>query len=553
MSRRLTNLFIQLLWLLAACESGGLASHRVQVPAKLVFSVQPTASIVGAAIRPAVVVTVLDAHGNTVTRSNTRVTVTLGSSPPDGTLSGTASVAAVDGVATFSNLSLDKSGKGYTLNANATGLGGATSSPFNVTYAPSMLSFEVQPSTTGSGQLITPAVQVAVQDLERDTVENASASVTVGIGTNPSGGTLAGTTTVAVVNGVATFSTLSIDNPGTGYTLTASSVGLNSAGSAAFNVGSTFDSVSAGSYHTCGVTGSSPGLREGAAYCWGLDSTDDVLADDVLYTGGNRPVAVAGGLILAGASAGRDHTCAVTTSGAAYCWGAAKGSRGLSGLLGSGSNAPVEVAGAITLAVLSAGGGHTCAVTPAGAAYCWGGNDFGQLGDGSATASSTPVPVAGGLTFATVRAGYRHTCAVTTFGAAYCWGWNGFGQLGDGSTTDRSTPVPVAEGLMFAALSAGGGHTCAVTTSGAAYCWGYNGNGQLGNGLPPEQQPGSSRPVAVAGRLTFATVSAGGSHTCGMHLGIPYCWGWNGFGQLGDGRSYIDSSTPVRIDDPLTH
>ncbi len=105
-----------------------------------------------------------------------------------------------------------------------------------------------------------------------------------------------------------------------------------------------------------------------------------------------------------------------------------------------------------------------------------------RLTHGLAANSATPVAVAGGLTFAAVSSGQGYACGVTTTGAAYCWGNNGNGQLGDGTTTNRTTPVAVAGGLKFSSVSSGWTHTCAVTAGGAAYCWGDNSAGGLGNG-----------------------------------------------------------------------
>src|SRR2546425_507451 len=139
----------------------------------------------------------------------------------------------------------------------------------------------------------------------------------------------------------------------------------------------------------------------------------------------------------------------------------------------------------VKFAAVSVGGIHTCGVAAGGVAYCWGWNTRGQLGDGtSGTERWVPIRVLGDARFAAVSAGDRYTCGLTAAGAAYCWGGNGDGQLGDGSTTPRLTPtlVRVGSGVSFTAVNAGGFHTCAITAGGAAYCWGANGDGQLGDG-----------------------------------------------------------------------
>ena len=202
---------------------------------KLVFGQQPTSATGGATISPAVTVRVLDANDN-LTTSTATVTMALGSNPGGGTLSGTTSVAAVAGTATFSNLSVDKPGTGYTLAASSTGLTGATSSAFDISVGPAAkLAFVQQPSNATAGTAISPAITVQVTDLGGNAV-SSSATINMAIGTNPAGGTLAGTTSVAAVSGLAAFSDLSINKSGTGYTLTASSSGLTSATSSTFNI-----------------------------------------------------------------------------------------------------------------------------------------------------------------------------------------------------------------------------------------------------------------------------------------------------------------------------
>ncbi len=204
---------------------------------QLAFTVHPGNTTAGTAITPAVQVSARDAAGNPVTTFTGTVTVAIGANPGGGTLSGTTSVAAVNGVATFPGLSIDKAGVGYTLTASATGLTSGTSAPFNIAAgAATALGFTVQPGNTAAGATITPAVQVTAQDGFGNAVSGFSGSVTVAIGTNPSGGSLSGTTTVGAVAGVATFSNLSINNAGNGYTLTASSTGLAGATSTAFNI-----------------------------------------------------------------------------------------------------------------------------------------------------------------------------------------------------------------------------------------------------------------------------------------------------------------------------
>jgi alpha-tubulin suppressor-like RCC1 family protein len=488
----------------------------VGTAAKLAFTVQPSAANAGAAIAPAVQVTVQDAQGNTATSSTAGITlaITSGTGTSGAVLGGTVTRAAVSGVATFIDLTIDKAGSGYTLAATATDLTGASSASFTLyPGAATKLAFTAQPSDVMARATITPAVQVSVQDAQGNAVTSSTASITVAItsGTGTTGAALGGTATVTAISGVATFANVTLDRAGSGYTLTVTASGLISAVSSVFTV-SALTRLSAGGWHTCGLT------TGGAAYCWGtnfLGRLGDGTSGNVPVT---SPVAVSGGLALQAISAGGGHSCGLTTGGAAYCWG-------------DGALTPVAVSGGLVFGAMSAGAGHTCGLTTGGAAYCWGSNDSGQVGDGSTSYSTSPVAVSGGLVFQAISAGYHHTCGLTTGGAAYCWGDNEYGQLGDGTTSTRLIPVAVAGGLTFASLKAGGFHTCGLTTGGAASCWGWNNNGQLGDGT------GTSRtsPVAVAGARVFQAISAGLLHTCGLTGGAAYCWGNNSSGQLGDG------------------
>jgi len=301
--------------------------------------------------------------------------------------------------------------------------------------------------------------------------------------------------------------------------------------------------IAVGGLHTCALT------TWGGVKCWGYNSFGQ------LGDGSTRdrltPVDISGltGGVTA-ITAGAIHTCALTTAGGVKCWGF-----NVNGQLGDGSSTnrltPVTVGGLTSgltsgVTAIAAGGFHTCALTPAGGVKCWGLNGSGQLGDGSTTNRLTPVAV-GGLTsgVTAIATGSGHTCALTTAGGVKCWGWNGYGQLGDGSSTDRSTPVDVS-GLAsgVTAIAAGQTHTCALTPAGGIKCWGRNGNGQLGDGSLTNRLT----PVNVSGLASGVTaIAAGGNHTCALTTaGGVKCWGWNVYGQLGDG-STTNRSTPVDV------
>lgn len=399
------------------------------------------------------------------------------------------------------------------------------------------LVFMVQPVTATGAQLISPAVQVAVQDASGNTVTTATDEVTIGLGTNTVGGKLTGTLSEAAIQGIATFSDLRIDRPSSGYTLHGNAAGRSGATSASFPVTLTFTVVSAGGPHTCGVT------TPGAAYCWGGNAAGAL--GDPRTDGWPSPVLVAGGVTFDSVSAGSNHTCGLTAAGVAYCWG-----NDSNGEVGDGEkqvvrSTPAPVAGGLSFAAVSAGSRHTCGVTSAGAAYCWGDNSSGQLGDGTTAQRLTPELVAGGVSFAAVSASSYsdHTCGLTAAGAAYCWGSNVYGQLGDGTAITRLSPALVAGGLSFVTLSAGGFQTCGLTSAGAVYCWGNNSSGGLGDGTMTNRRS----PVPVTGGVTFAAVSAGNGQTCGLtSAGAAYCWGYNTFGQVGDGTT-TDRSSPVLV------
>jgi alpha-tubulin suppressor-like RCC1 family protein len=240
------------------------------------------------------------------------------------------------------------------------------------------------------------------------------------------------------------------------------------------------------------------------------------------------------------------------TNEAVKCWGTnTEGEVGDGGVCGTLCDLPEDVIGLGTgVRAISAWGTHTCALTGLGSVKCWGSNYYGQLGDGTTKIRSAPVDVYGLTDITMIAAGMSHTCAVTSAGAVKCWGGNLSGQLGNGNQGDYAsnpTPVQVA-GLEtgVAAIAAGLGHTCALTDHGAVKCWGWNRYGQLGNGAFTEAYVGVPVPVDVQGLGgEVAALTAGGLHTCALMTdGNVKCWGMGG--TLGDG-TMADSPIPVTV------
>jgi len=217
--------------------TSGSFDITVGAATQLVFSAEPTSTVSTVAISPAIKVQVLDAGGNLVPTATDSITLAINSNPSSGTLSGTLVVAAVSGEATFSDISVDKAGTGYTLDATAGGLSTATSAGFNITVGvATQLVYSVEPTNTVSTVAVSPAVKVQVHDAGGNLVPTATDSITLAINSNPSSGTLSGTLVVAAVSGEATFSDISIDKVGTGYTLDATAGGLSAATSASFDI-----------------------------------------------------------------------------------------------------------------------------------------------------------------------------------------------------------------------------------------------------------------------------------------------------------------------------
>jgi alpha-tubulin suppressor-like RCC1 family protein len=258
---------------------------------------------------------------------------------------------------------------------------------------------------------------------------------------------------------------------------------------------------------------------------------------------------------LVAISAGSDAGCGVTQAGEGFCWGRAPATgiardtscfdiEGTEGDPMPCSLIPLRIAAQVSLRSISVGGSVACGLTAAGGAYCWGSQKYGQVGNGvsnTATAAlPTPVtgPLAAAATFTQISAGGDHACALITSGAAYCWGRNLMyqrGGNGDNIPVPSSTPTPAGNGITFKSISAGLTHTCGLRTDGVAFCWGNNENGQLGRGNVGGV---SDTALAVAGNIVFTQIAAGGTGSCGLTAaGTVYCWG----------KTMAASATPTQV------
>ncbi|HEX7240293.1 MAG TPA: Ig-like domain-containing protein [Longimicrobiaceae bacterium] len=288
--------------------------------------------------------------------------------------------------------------------------------------------------------------------------------------------------------------------------------------------GPAWTQVAAGFGFTCGLDAG------GRAQCWGSNRNAELGTGSTDASPHPVPQPVAGGLAFRSVAAGGMAACGLTADGRAHCWGYfpltdSATYRGTCVSSGWCTPAPRPVSDSLSFAQLSIGSSAICGVATAGRAYCWGANNrTGVLGNGTMEGSVVPRPVAGDLRFRYVATAADHTCGITVEGAAYCWGASRFGQAGTGAATSTYllSPQPVAGGLSFASLALGTEHTCGLTTGGAVYCWGWNVYGQLGDGTRTTRDV----PTRIAAEATFGSLSAGSDYACATATdGRVFCWG----------------------------
>mgnify|MGYP003582227952 CR=1 FL=1 len=321
---------------------------------------------------------------------------------------------------------------------------------------------------------------------------------------------------------------------------------------------STILQISAGTSSTCAVA------SDNKSYCWGLNTNgqlgDNTTAQKLVPTAVSQGATPLAATILQ-VTSGAAHTCEIASDRNVYCWGDVFGA---SPSLVPGATPATYATNAITGQQISLGESYSCSIASDNKAYCWGFNGSGQLGDGTTTTRTAPVAVAQGAfpigsTILQITGGGNQACAIASDLKAYCWGGNAYGQLGNGTTTASSLPVAVSPGAIPAGvgikqIAAGGNalisthHTCALGSNGKVYCWGRNASGQLGDTTTAN----SSVPVAVApgvipAGMAIRQISVGANHTCAISMeNKAYCWGANGSGQLGD-TTTSQRTSPVLV------
>lgn len=305
-----------------------------------------------------------------------------------------------------------------------------------------------------------------------------------------------------------------------------------------------FDAISVGEYHTCGLE-----RETHRVHCWGSNIHGQLGVGD--KTVRLVPTAVTLPERVKVIDAGYQHSCAVGESGALYCWGDnGEGQLGLDEPSGAifESLTPARVGAESDWTAVAGGQGHTCALRGT-RAWCWGRNTDLELGLGSGQPGQIrrPTEVLGGLDFSRIDSGQGQSCAITTAGELHCWGSATGGNL-DGSESFLGTPTRIGTASDWTSVSVDVFQMCATAQGDRLYCWGRNAEGQLGVG---DSAP-RAQPTQVAADTAWAGVSVGRFHVCAMSRAhVVSCMGANDHAQLGTGDA-DRRNTPSPVTLPLS-
>ena len=291
--------------------------------------------------------------------------------------------------------------------------------------------------------------------------------------------------------------------------------------------------------HTCALD------AKGAAWCWGGNEYGELGSGTA---GGFRstPTAVTGGHTFTAISVTGMNSCALDDAGSVWCWAPKSAPAGNGTMSISPRPYPVRVPGSHEFTEFGTGALHACALDTRGKAWCWGDNEYGQLGVRGTGKRQSPVAVRGKHTFTTISVGAGHSCAIDTAGIAWCWGDNSYGEVSGEAMSPESSSTPIAIDLpdpLTEIISGKGGQTCALDTAAHAWCWGYDVRD------PWADEEGAGRPMQVPGG-PFTSISPGETHNCAIDSnGVAWCWGENDYRQLGERDPLgMPKDTPVPID-----
>ncbi|HEY0906526.1 MAG TPA: hypothetical protein VGE17_04945, partial [Methylophilus sp.] len=304
--------------------------------------------------------------------------------------------------------------------------------------------------------------------------------------------------------------------------------------------------IKAGGSQTCGVK------TNGSLWCWGYNGQGQLGNGN--NTSQSNPTRESGNATnWKSVTTNNNNTCAVKTNGTLWCWGINSYGQVNGNNLGTSSNTPFqEITGATNWDTVISGNEHVCATKTDGALYCWGNNSSGALGTEIYQDSYfTPRYEPSSFNWAQVSTASDYSCGIKTNGTLWCWGANDYGQHGNGTLVKSFTPVQESTGAThWKSVSVAAGYACAVTTDGKIYCWGSDSTGALGNGASGSQ---TSPMQEATGNTNWVSVSTGSQHACGLRSdNTLWCWGADSFGQLGNGAGTTTQQSAVQVTSPAS-